>query len=377
MNHRYVLGQAREVMARVEAATASVLNNEANPNQSKPKQPNASLANRELPALPNTESRSMENLEALEASGLHGRSKMHFREIRTNSEATSHNLHNTEEYPPHEMSRKETTGGHHYPLPPSQRTSTTLLPGQTYPEQPAKPITSLQDVFYHRDNFRMALNTSTSSSSLEQQPKEDHKSDSPPPPLFPKQYHAVVEQRRRSGLDRPTAVAVPAVINPVIEAVEAVKVPLESPAVDRRIKPKVEEEETNSNFKFVPYVETTKPFEMSDFYKYSTKYKKSKNGSESSSTSSNDNNNKPPELPAKNSPAKSAPAPPPPLPPPKKNSLINGSTSSLADSFSSEMLQWYKNQQGPRKNTNTESSSNNTAATGKSTTNSDKPATLV
>ena len=28
MNHRYVLGQAREVMARVEAATASVLNNE-------------------------------------------------------------------------------------------------------------------------------------------------------------------------------------------------------------------------------------------------------------------------------------------------------------------------------------------------------------
>ena len=91
-----------------------------------------------------------------------------------------------------------------------------IILGQTYPEQPAKPITSLQDVFYHRDNFRMALNTSTSSSSLEQHPgdkthpKEDHKSDSPPPPLYPKQYHAVVEQRRRSGLDRPTAVAVPA-----------------------------------------------------------------------------------------------------------------------------------------------------------------------
>ena len=82
----------------------------------------------------------------------------------------------------------------------------------------------------------------------------------------------------------------------MIEAVEAVKVPLESPAVDRRIKPKMEDEESNSSasFKFVPYVETTKPFEMSDFYKYSTKFKKSKNGSESSSTSSNDNNNKPP-----------------------------------------------------------------------------------
>ena len=93
----------------------------------------------------------------------------------------------------------------------------------------------------------------------------------------------------------------------MIEAVEAVKVPLESPAVDRRIKPKSSEESDQESFKFVPYVETTKPFEMSDFYKYSTKYKKSKNGSESSSTSSsnNDNNNtKPPELPAKNSPAK-------------------------------------------------------------------------
>ena len=63
----------------------------------------------------------------------------------------------------------------------------------------------------------MALNTSTSSSSLEHQPQqpqskdsEHSKSDSPPPPLYPKQYHAVVEQRRRSGLDRPTAVAVPA-----------------------------------------------------------------------------------------------------------------------------------------------------------------------
>ena len=103
------------------------------------------MANRELPALPNTESRSMENLDALEASGLHGgRSKMHYREIRTTAGVAdapptattvpSHNLHNTEEYPPHEMSsRKESSGlsggPHHYPLPPSQRTSTTLLPG--------------------------------------------------------------------------------------------------------------------------------------------------------------------------------------------------------------------------------------------------------
>ncbi len=76
MNHKYVLGQAREVMARVEAATAAVLSD----NSSK-----TSLVqhhkNRELPSLPpksSAESRSMENLESLETA-LHGRSKMHYR----------------------------------------------------------------------------------------------------------------------------------------------------------------------------------------------------------------------------------------------------------------------------------------------------------
>jgi len=119
--------------------------------------------------------------------------------------------------------------------------------------------------------------------------------------------------------------------------------------------------------KYVPYVETTKPFEMSDFYKYSTKYKKSKNGSESSSStsSSNDNNNRPPELPAKNSPAKGT-APPPPPPPPKKISSLSTSeqvvSKDLGDAFSSEMLQWYKNNQQRPKKPNEDSN---------------KPATLV
>ena len=77
MNHRYVLGQAREVMAKAEAATASILNSEAISSGQQPstKPKSNSMANRELPALPNTESRSMENLDALEASGLHGRYK--------------------------------------------------------------------------------------------------------------------------------------------------------------------------------------------------------------------------------------------------------------------------------------------------------------
>ena len=244
------------------------------------------------------------------------------------------------------------------------------------------------------------------------EPKKSEKGESPPPPpLYPKKYHDVVEQRRRSGLDRPTAVAVPAVIHPVGN--DSVQVPLESPAVDRRSKPKMEDDSSSLSgaaassvnnvvnheqvqqaqqpMKYVPYVETTKPFEMSDFYKYSTKYKKAgsgHNGSESSSsgsgstgssTSNLDNNNKPPELPAKNSPVKGTGPPPlpPPPPPPKKMTNLNSNysvSSDLGDAFSSEMLQWYKNSQqqphghGPRKKTNTDTVSSSA---------DNKPATLV
>ena len=382
MNHKYVLGQAREVMARVEAATAAVLSDNSKQNHHVMAMPNTATSghsklNRaaiEHPNLPpkmsSVESRSMENLESLETA-LHGRAKMHYREIKP--ETISHNLHNTEEYPPHHTHQSTRDS---FPLPPSHRTtSTTLLPGQTYPEQPAKPITSLQDVFYHK--VVEANKPSNSEKSTTESP--------PPPPLYPKKYHDVVEQRRRSGLDRPTAVAVPAVIQPI----EAIKVPLESPAVDRRSKPKLDDsfeqqqtppivndpqQQPNSAFKYMPYMETTKPFEMSDFYKYSTKYKKStKNGSESSSTSttSNDNNNsKPPELPAKNSPAKGA-APPPPPPPPKKTTTGNNvNNGDLGDTFSSEMLQWYKQR-----------SNSNVAAVNKkkdsTTSDNEKPATLV
>ena len=121
MNHKYVLGQAREVMARVEAATAAVLNDKTK------------------------DSRSLDNLEA--AASVPDLQKFH-RDMNSKSDI-SHNLHNTEEYPPHQMtsrgSCRDSDSLASYPLPPSHRTtSTTLLPGQTYPEQPAKPITSLQ-----------------------------------------------------------------------------------------------------------------------------------------------------------------------------------------------------------------------------------------
>ena len=132
----------------------------------------------------------------------------------------------------------------------SNHSSGTLLPGQTYPDHsvvaaPKYPgIHTLQEVFYHREMRLAAASSSTSSqshgghstSSLKDAaaagagskpppppPKKTAASaatpasaatgtgDSspPPPPLYPKQYHQVVEQRRRSGLDRPTATAVP------------------------------------------------------------------------------------------------------------------------------------------------------------------------
>ena len=134
----------------------------------------------------------------------------------------------------------------------SNHSTGTLLPGQTYPDHsvvaaPKYPgIHTLQEVFYHRE-MRLAAASSTSSqshgghstSSLKDAaavagagskpppppPKKTATasaatpassaapgtgdSSPPPPPLYPKQYHQVVEQRRRSGLDRPTATAVP------------------------------------------------------------------------------------------------------------------------------------------------------------------------
>lgn len=497
LNHRYVLGHAREAMAKAEAATASAITlNNRYPSLERSissaaasaarKKYSVPVAQRELPALPVSKvesSRSMEDLDSLEASGIHGRSKMHYREVAaagnkddnsissSSSNTNSHNLPNTEEYPPHTSSTTSRTSsvsyqgglragiaigdeGGPYPLPPSHRSS-TLLPGQTYPEHsPVKPlapaaIKSLQDVFYHRE-MRMAaaavsaLSSSTSNQQpkKEVQPREDE--SPPPPPLYPKQYHAVVEQRRRSGLDRPTAVAVPAV---------PADVPLESPAVNRKIKPAsvsaadtsgssmaesntsfetVIQQQNNdssktSTLKYVPFVETSKPFEMSDFYKYSTKYRKasassltksessggdsdsSRHSTASSRSAVSNGSSVPPELPAKPaanaSPIKSGPpAPPPPPPPPAKygqmrRSLVNNNNnsnnggeatvdSSLADSFSSEMLAWYNTQKQKssnppttasknKNNNNNNSSSSSSSSSNSNSTGSTKPATLV
>lgn len=280
-----------------------------------------------------------------------------------------------------------------------------------------------------------------------------------PPPLFPKQYHQVVEQRRRSGLDRPTATAVPPKPTPpttsnnsehdhsptidrkskpmagsnnstnnsvpvsVNGSTSATDVPqsqtsststlinsstaenslssLDSTLVSQNISSASDCANNNvqgtqvQQPKYVPYKETTKPFEMSDFYKYSTKFRKTSASSlprsdssggvdDLSPRSSTASESSPPELPVRpnnlNSGSShshavgilqvpetiSAKVSIPPPPPPKtsldvkRSSMSSNSsgstlaatvvstdtndTNSLADAFSSEMLDWYNTQ---------------------------------
>ena len=336
------------------------------------------------------------------------------------------------------------TGGP-YPTP---LTSATLLPGQTYPEPAVATasIASLQDVFYnhHAHHQRQVSALSVAVASSSKQPTtvpsvvQGGREEGPPPPLYPKQYHHVVEQRRRSGLGEPLGGS----------ASNGMPVPprsivSESPAVNRKVKPvmstppapttptssssssaaapplpptpsssvkrhnqldesfenvpaiasSLEDSPTKPGAaanKFVPYRETTKPFEMADFYKYSTKYRKAsasslKDGVEGSGHESASNDSKrsstasggssghhsaaglpagPPEIPARANSNSNAPAAsgPPPL------------KADLGEDFSSEMLAWYNKQKAV-----TPAGGSGSSGGGASTAPSDpnKPATLV
>ena len=401
--------------------------------------------------------------------------------------------------------------GHHHrdaggPYPALSHRNSTLLPGQTYPEpslaKPHHTMGTLQEVFYHREmrlaaavaanlspsistadptnnHSRVSLSSNSASSSRKEvhhsapppPPKQNshqHKASSQasnitskeesPPPLFPKQYHQVVEQRRRSGLDRPTATAVPPKPTPPVASSNSER--NQSPAIDRKSKPSTVSNHGTNNTpangptansaensqsqtststltnsitagssvtslqsldntlisqnspssdcannniqcsqglqpKYVPYKETTKPFEMSDFYKYSTKFRKTSASSlpqsdssggadESSPRSSTASEHSPPELPLRPNVVNAAKSnvhnfgtsqghengnvksqiPPPPPPKTavdvKRSSMSSNSsgstlaatvvgsntndTNSLADAFSTEMLDWYNTQ---------------------------------
>ena len=337
-------------------------------------------------------------------------------------------LRNTEEYPrviPRPTFGDEVDGGGGYPLPlPARRT--TLLPGQTYPEPslPAAPPSDspLLPVFpQHRHPAALprhntvtvharkvettfGLNDSVHTNTVPDargSPKLpwSQDGDEPKPPLFPKQYYLKQRNLTEAASDSP---AVPRKLKPTAG--------LHSPAGPSSLAPSLSTSssltaDNNSSFDtppssephhsphigaFVPYRETSKPFEMSDFYKYSTKFRKtsvssltadsdspllpgsqsprSGSASQRSSTSRESCLSVPPELPAKPtamSPAGTHTA----LPAVArlKPSSRQGSKESLADAFSTEMLAWYDQKQTVKQATG--------QANGAPPSN--KPATLV
>jgi len=215
-------------------------------------------------------------------------------------------------------------------------------------------------------------------------------SDEPKPPLFPKQYW----QRQHgspwadTSLDSP---AVPRKLKPPVPLPSSVDTPTQDTSVDTVVSPA--DHPTGHQGSFIPYRETTKPFEMSDYYKYSSKFRKAsasslkstesdspdspRSGSGTASQrSSTSRESVPPDLPAR--PVLAVPAVVRLQPNPgqgskeslHKDSLVHhphGSKESLADAFSTEMLAWYEQKQ------------NNKPATSQNQNqqNSGKPATLV
>ena len=94
MNHRQLLGQAQEIISRAEAASQQA-SQTAVANMNYPSLERSSSRVRRRVALGSSggvssvaNSVSMEDLQSLEASGVHGKSKMSYREVlQANSEA--------------------------------------------------------------------------------------------------------------------------------------------------------------------------------------------------------------------------------------------------------------------------------------------------
>ena len=327
-------------------------------------------------------------------------------------------LRNTEEYP-----RVVTRPGYDevdgtYPALPLPARRTTLLPGQTYPDMshlhqaenllaghnspdhqgglftphkhPAPHPRHGQTLTVHARKVEttFGLNDSVHTGSVSGTPEtkaqpspslppKRSEIDGPLPPLYPKQYY--LNQRTPGPHPHHTSFnsdsnnespAVPRKLKPVHTVPVSSPTSLASnnessfdsvPAVSSDSGLGSSQQSTATAF--LPYRETSKPFEMSDFYKYSTKFRKTsasslKSDSDSqipsalsadseSPRSSTSRESVPPELPAKPSPASTGgtvtavPAIAR-LKPVGAGGNNNGSKESLADSFSTEMLAWYE-----------------------------------
>ena len=309
-------------------------------------------------------------------------------------------LRNTDEYPrplPRPGFGDEVDGSvGGYPLPlPARRT--TLLPGQTYPEPslpPGQAPDSLLPVFpSHRHpasslprhgqtmtvharkvettfGLNDSVHTATISEGVRGSPKPSwsQEGDEPKPPLFPKQYYLKQRNLTETTSDSP---AVPRKLKPATSLLSPAgpsSLAPSDPGSEHALGP--DSHHSPHTGAFLPYRETSKPFEMSDFYKYSTKFRKtsvssltadsdsphlpgsqsprSGSASQRSSTSRESCLSVPPELPAKPpllSPAGSGTVTAIPALARIKPSSRQGSKESLADAFSTEMLAWYEQKQ--------------------------------
>lgn len=329
----------------------------------------------QLEVLENAAARGVNRHKAMRASG--------FNDVAAREQALddlvyrtqSTTLRNTEEYPrPAPRPGYDEVDGS-YPALPLPARRTTLLPGQTYPDMSHLSQESLQPLSSPHKQSRPghvghtmtvharkvettfglndSVHTTTNSPSLP--PKKSDNDQAPP--LFPKQYYLNQRTPGHNSFSSDTN--------------------NESPAVPRKLKPShvplsppssiqsTDNEGQLSPPGFLPYRETSKPFEMSDFYKYSTKFRKVsasslKSDSEShlptfadssdsvSQRSSTSRESVPPELPAKPSPSPGTPGQTVTAVPaiarlkPINSTNNNGSKESLADAFSTEMLAWYE-----------------------------------
>ena len=384
------------------------------------------------------ESRSMENLEVLENAGARGSARARGRGpvadtlaarekalddlvYRTNKTT----LKNTDEYPSTTAGFDDVDGS--YPALPLPARRTTLLPGQTYPE----PVSAGPNLLTHShtvSSLRDALATPTASrlisnfnhtytvharkvettfglndsvrthsviASDNESPKLPQRlnaGDEVKPPLFPKQFYNKQRHSVNSLHDNSESPAVPRKLKPSPASQSpAHSLPNQSAQLN----------ESNTSFdtvasgdgggvaggggasnppppSFQPYRETSKPFEMADFYKYSTKFRKASAsslrstesdsphvlGSESprsgsgSQRSSTSRESVPPELPTKPGTGTVSAVPAVARLP------AAGKEESLADAFSTEMLAWYEQKQ-------------TTKAGAAAANSSGKPATLV
>ena len=333
-------------------------------------------------------------------------------------------LRNTEEYPrpAPRPSYDEVDGS--YPALPLPARRTTLLPGQTYPDMSHvnHGDNMLSSPSGHQEHPNMfsphkhphssphlrhgqtltvharkvettfglndSVHTNTVSDSHNRSPsippkKLDDRNE-PKPPLFPKQYY--LNQRTPgphnsfSSDTNTESPAVPRKLKPHsgLPVSPPSSLPSSDPSFDS-VQVSTDSglgsgailSSASSAAAFLPYRETSKPFEMSDFYKYSTKFRKTsasslKSDSDSqlptfadssdsprsgsvSQRSSTSRESVPPELPAKPSPSVGAGGATVTAVPaiarlkPINSTNNNGSKESLADSFSTEMLAWYNN----------------------------------